>query len=216
MLQALSTLGVVTTLLFAGCSLQTSMQQPVVPGLVAYQQALAQRFETGQLPPEAYDDKHERNRVIDEMLVLVDQQFFDYELSLYNSNAVVNTIADAVTVGAGAGAALATGGTSQVLGAVTAMITGTRASFDKNFFAEQSRIALIVKMNALRAGVLEEIQTSKDQPVSSYSMASAMLDVQRYAQAGTVLAALQAIAEDSGAELKASRSRMMGMRRTQQ
>jgi hypothetical protein len=71
-------------------------------------------------------------------------------------------------------------------------------------------------MNALRAGVLEEIQTSKDQPVSSYSMASAMLDVQRYAQAGTVLAALQAIAEDSGAELKASRSRMMGMRRIQQ
>lgn len=216
MFQALSTLGVVTTLFLTGCSLQTSMQRPVVPGLSAYQQALVQRYEAGRLPAAAYDDQYQRNIVIDEMLVLVDQSFFDYQLDLYNSDALVNTISDAVTVGAGAGAAVATGGASQILGAVAATVAGARVSVNKNFFADQSRIALIVKMNALRAGVLEEIQLAKDLSIDDYPMSAAMLDVQRYAQAGTVLAALQAIAEDSGAELKAIRSRMMGIRRAQQ
>ena len=211
MFQALSTLGVMTALLLSGCSL-TSMQQPVVPGLDVYQQQLAQRFEAG-IPLEAYDDQLQRNRVVDEMVSLVDQSFYDYELSLYTTAATVNTISDAITVGAGAGAAVATGGTSQILGALAATLAATRVSIDKNFFAEQSRIALIVKMSALRAGVLEEIEESKDQPVEEYSLSAAMRDVLRYARAGTVLAALQAIAEDSGADLKATRARIMGIRR---
>jgi hypothetical protein len=199
--------------MLGGCSLVTVTETRTLPALSAYEQLLIDKYADGVIPPAAFHDVDQRNRVMHELVTLSNRAYSDYEMGIYRSNAIVSTVTDVVIMAAGAGGALATGGVSQALAAVTAVVAGTRATVDKNFFAEQSRIALIAKMTALRAAVLEEIQMSLDLPMNVYPMTAGLIDIQRYVNAGTVLAALQAVVEDSGAELQRTRHNMMGHRR---
>lgn len=200
--------------MLGGCSLASVTKPQTLPALSAYEEKLIQRYSTGHIPKDAYVSAHSRNTVLNELIILSNRAYIEYEVSIYSTHAVMNTVTDVVVMAAGAGAAAAGGSAAQALGAVTAAVTGVRASVDKNFFAEQSRIALITKMSALRWRVLEDLQIAMELPIELYPIQAGLIDIQRYVHAGSVLAALQAIVEDSGADLQRTRSDMMSHRRS--
>lgn len=75
----------------------------------------------------------------------------------------------------------------------------------KEFFAEQSRIALISKMRAIRLVKLSEIEENKKRPITDYPLSRALLDIQEFAESGTLVSGLQGLVEQSSSSLSSAR-----------
>lgn len=93
------------------------------------------------------------------------------------------------------------GGTLQskaVLGAFSGGLTGAKATIDKNFFEQKTAQALVSQMNAQRKAALVPILTGINEVVARYPLATAIVDLQAYYEAGTLLGALQGIQADAG------------------
>lgn len=188
----------VAVTLLGGCSAAkvTSATQD------AYRSSLEVKYVSGVLPPEAYSDAAVRNSTINDLVFLVDNTFQTYVESLYTSGALFDTVTDLAILGTSTVATVAGGeGAKAVMSAAIAAISGTRATVDKNYFAEQSRLALISKMREMRARELIPIEQGKQQDISTYPMSQAMVDLQNYFYAGDLLSALQDITSDAAAGL---------------
>lgn len=139
-----------------------------------------------------------RNQLIRELIWVIDAEYNDYESSLYVSTATLNTLTDWMVLGAtGAAAALSAGGSTaapSILSAGAAALTGARASVQENFFQQHGRVALIATMRALRADALVALTKGMRLAAASYPMSRAMVDLQTYANAGSLLTAMQSIA----------------------
>ncbi len=182
----------------------------------AYRTSLEERYASGVLPPEAYTNRAERNRTIDEITWTIDNSFQRYVESLYASGALFNTIADLVILGSSGAATVAGGeGAKTILSAVAAGVSGARSTIDQNYFAEQSRIALISKMKEMRARTLLRIEEGKQAPISVYPMSQAMVDLQAYYFAGNILSALQDITREAGEGLTRQQEALRLIRKTE-
>jgi hypothetical protein len=202
----------VVALAVAASGCVSSYARPQFEAQSAYTQQLVEKYQHGLLPERAWSSKTGRNDTINELIFLCDGVFEEYEVTLYTNNARFNTITDFIVMAAGAGGAVATGGASQALAATAGAVTGMRSSVEKNYFAQQSRIALIAKMDAERAKVLVQIEESKQLGINYYPLSAAMSDVQRYYQAGTLLSALKAVTEDAGIQLQSRRRNLQAVR----
>lgn len=179
-----------------------------------YRAAYLARAQVRGIPDDGAMSLEERNQRINEALWLVDQDFAQYEASLYVSAAAASTIADVATMAAAGAATVAGGeGIKTALAAVATGIAGTRAAVDRAFYAEQSRTALIATMRAQRANRLVEIELGKRLPVFEYPWSEAMLDVQAYAHAGSIVSALEGITKDSTRSLAVAQERLENARR---
>ena len=137
--------------------------------------------------------------MINELVWVIDNAFQNYVESLYASGALFDTITDLVVLGAASASTVAGGeGTKTILSAVAAGVSGSRATINKNYFAEQSKVALISKMKEMRARTLLRIEEGKRASVSAYPMSQAMVDLQAYYFAGNILSALQDITREAG------------------
>jgi hypothetical protein len=180
----------------------------------AYRASLEVRYASGVLPPEAYSNRAERNRVVDELVWTIDNDFQNYVESLYASGALFDTITDLVILGAASASTVAGGeGAKTILSAVAAGVTGARSTINKNFFAEQSKVALISKMKEMRARTLLRIEEGKRTPISVYPMSQAMVDLQAYYFAGNILSALQDITREAGEGLTQQQEALRLIRR---
>ena len=104
----------------------------------------------------------------------------------------------AVLLLGGAGAVSTVSSTQAILAAASAVVTGTKASFDKNAFYDSTIVALISQMNATRKDVLARIYSGLELNHKKYSLMKALIDVEDYFQAGTILGAVNAVSESSG------------------
>jgi hypothetical protein len=104
-------------------------------------------------------------------------------------------------------------GAKTILSAVAAGVTGARSTINKNFFAEQSKVALISKMKEMRARTLLRIEEGKRTPISVYPMSQAMVDLQAYYFAGNILSALQDITREAGEGLTQQQEALRLIRR---
>lgn len=204
-------LAALLALTLSGCALAASEQAPPWPAQEAYETRLAERYAAG-LPAEAAETVEGRNRAVDDLLYLCNVVYRDYEVELYTSGALFDTVADLAAMSTSAAGAVVGGGAAQVASGVVAGILGVHNSVDKNFYREQSRIALLTKTDALRTTKLAEIQELKQEPLDVWPLSAAMLDVQAYYEAGTLLAALKAVTEQSGAELSAAKAKLAAQR----
>jgi hypothetical protein len=89
-----------------------------------------------------------------------------------------------------------------VLSAIATGVTGIKTSYEKNFFDQQTRSAIVQKMRALRAEQLALLEDENHMKagLSEYDLQGGINDVNRYYDAGTVIAALQSIAESAGTQ----------------
>ena len=149
------------------------------------------------------DDARKRIRgdIINSRIAGIDIEFSQFQQGLHELGVSLNVGTDAVMLGLGAAGALASGGTSQVLSAASAAVTGLKGSIDKNAFYEQAMPALFAKMIAKRKMVLVNIRKGLTKAPSEYPLQQGIADLEEYRYAGTVPGAISAVIENSGAQL---------------
>lgn len=173
----------------------------------AYREAVIARVQPAELTDARVTTMRERNQVIFDAVFLLDDSYHRLEQQLYEEQATWATIADLAVLGASGAAAVASGeAVKTMLAAAASGITGARIAISRNLYAEASRYALIARMRASRARVLAEIERGARLPVRDYPLSRAVIDLQRLAAAGTLVSAVQAVAEESTRALETERA----------
>ena len=144
--------------------------------------------------------KRIRNEIINARLAAIDIQFSLFQQELHREGVGLNIGTDAIVLGLGAAGALVSGGTSQVLSATSAAVTGLKGSVDKKVFFEQTMPALFAQMIAKRKSVLVNICTGLLQSVSLYPLQQGIADVEEYRYSGTIPGAISSVIENAGAQ----------------
>ena len=139
-----------------------------------------------------------RNKLIAARTYAVDIQFSAFEENLFRQAREAGFAATLTTLGLTAAGAVAGGGTTQVLSAIAAGITGSRAAFEREVLAEHTVLAIHTSMRANRMIVLARIRLGLTQSVSQYPLAAGLTDVEDYYFQGTVLGALIGITKVVG------------------
>ncbi len=124
--------------------------------------------------------------------------FPQFEEDLFRQAREAGFAATVTTLGLTAAGAVAGGGTTQVLSAIAAGITGSRAAFEREVLAERTVLAIHTSMRANRMIVLARIRLGLTQSVSQYPLAAGLTDVEDYYFQGTVLGALIGITKAVG------------------
>lgn len=182
------------SIVFSACTLTRPPELSIQEN---YRDSLIKKF---SVPEIKIRNAEERDQNIDELIYLINSSYFAYEARIYATDGYVDLVSDVVVLGASTAAALVDGGaTRTILSAVSAGVTGVRGSIDKNFFQERSKVALVTKMREIRLNKLTQIESMKNLPLADYPWSSAMVDLQEYAESGTLLTALQKIIEEASA-----------------
>jgi len=146
------------------------------------------------------DRKRIRNEIINGRIAAIDINFSLFQEKLHEEGVGLNIGSDAIVLGLGAAGALASGGTSQVLSATSAAVTGLKGSIDKKVFFEQTMPALFAQMIAKRKAVLVNIRNGLHQNPSLYPLQQGMSDLEEYRYAGTIPGAISSVVENAGAQ----------------
>jgi hypothetical protein len=156
----------------------------------------------------------QRNKILIELIALIDQNYSNFEDRYYGLDAKVYFGGDVVNLGlTGVSSVTGTAHLKSVLSAIATGTTGIKTSYEKNFFDQQTRSAIVQKMRAGRAtqlAVLQDKDHMKAAAVCSnagcspYTLEAGLSDVEQYYEAGTIIGALQAFAQSAGAEQKSA------------
>jgi hypothetical protein len=141
----------------------------------------------------------QRNGIIEDLIFLVDVNYYQFESELYVGRLSFDTATDIGIIGLGAAGTLVDStGTQAILSAISGGIGGARVSINKNFFHEQSANALISTMRATRKSKLNFIRSAESLSLSDYPMTRALSDIIEYYNAGTIIGACENIISEAG------------------
>ncbi|MBY0312634.1 MAG: hypothetical protein K2W85_11240 [Phycisphaerales bacterium] len=147
--------------------------------------------------------KRIRNDAISNRIRFVDWHYSQLEDELRQSRSSIGFTSDAAVLTLNAvGTLVGPASTKAILHAISAGVVGTRSSFEKNYFFDQTTQVIIPKMQALRAEVRLEIEGQWAKPTADYPLSKALHDVDRYFRAGSVIMALMSLTNDTGAAAK--------------
>ena len=137
-----------------------------------------------------------RNRLLSAFIWSVDQNYDQFEVKFYSDKATEDIAGDFIGIALGSATVFtASAHAKTILATVAAAVVGTKASVDAHWYDTQTRESVVSEMRALRATQLTVIETGMTNPVSAYSLDQGILDVQAYYQDGSIVSALQAIAQ---------------------
>lgn len=153
-----------------------------------------------------------RNQILQELISLTDYNYGKFEESYYGSDANTNFWSDTLNLGlTGVSSVTGTAHLKSVLSAIATGNTGIKGSYLKNFYDNQARSAVVQQMRASRADILASIEdtshmkasvvATKDpsgKDVAPYSLEQGLADADSYFNAGTIIGALQTIAQAAG------------------
>lgn len=148
-----------------------------------------------------------RNQILQELIWVIDQNYGDFEQSYYGSDAGINFGGDVLNLGlTGVAAVSGTAHVKSILSAIATGATGVKTSYLKNFYDQQTRTAVVQQMRASRATELATIQDKDHMKasvvqsggVAAYGLEQGLSDIDSYFNAGTIIGALQAIAQAAG------------------
>ena len=151
-----------------------------------------QEIADGDMP-----DADRRNEIIYAAMAEIDALYAEFEVAVVGEvrrSGFFTTLAELAVDGAGS---FAGGGTSRILSAVSAGITGATESFDKDILVDRTVQALTAQMRASRKLVRARILPRLQQSAEVYPFTAAVSDLIAYRQAGTIVSALQKIAADA-------------------
>jgi hypothetical protein len=157
--------------------------------------------------------KELRDRFIGYCIWLADEDFNTYATKFDHNQAMAGLIADWSSLAMSGASAIAT--PAAVYGAIATGIQGAHAAYDRNMLAAQTRSAILMKMDALRADHLIEIYRSEQLPDSQYSLVQGLIDVQLYVNAGTVHEAIAAMSRDAAVQHQSSSALLKELRKSQ-
>lgn len=138
-----------------------------------------------------------RNQFIETRLAIVDAQFQRFIMALAAENAKGALAVDLAAIGAGSAGSLVSGGTSKVLSAVSAGLTGGQAAYDKSAFYDKALAALVAQMHASRSTIAASIFQRWSFDTTRYPLWMARQDIEAYQFAGSLPGAIAATASDA-------------------
>ena len=141
-----------------------------------------------------------RDEVVNAQIRAIDLQFTSFEQSLAMETAGLNTAVDLAVIGLGAATGVVGGaGIKAILGVVAGGLTGAKGVIDKDIFYSKTLPVLLTQMEAQRKVQLVKIREGLKLDAKTYPLGEALIDVEDYYKSGSIPAALQKIAEQSGA-----------------
>ncbi|MEO6785926.1 MAG: hypothetical protein ABI318_07305 [Chthoniobacteraceae bacterium] len=196
------TFAVVGGAFLAGCASSDrgnafAPQSPLASGAVAELEKELSR--PGLLDDGRWKTPDGRNELVQKLMFVCDYHFSQYEAKIVVGKAVRDTVFDQMIFGLTTAASLTTGAPAAIktLSAVAGGLAFTRTNYEKNFFQNQTMPVLIRKMHAMRKEKANQIAERLTLSTKSYSVYAAIIDLLDYYNRGTVLAAIQAISDDT-------------------
>lgn len=157
--------------------------------------------------------KEKRDEIITTRLLLIDKFYNRFIKDFSFEKQGMDTFVDVAVIGIDLAVATVGGAaTKAALGAASAGLTGSKLSFDKNFYFEKTVSVLITAMNAQRKFSLIQIKKGMKIELVDYSLAEALSDLDAYYFAGTFIGALESINEDAGAKSKDATEQINSLR----
>jgi cell division septum initiation protein DivIVA len=184
------------------CSCANQLRPPLAPN-TAYVNALKKKYEpVGPPQPKSkafsetiHEDAAEpegRNKIINELLYLVNDYYDRYELRWYATSAGVEAGADITTLGLDLGSAVAgTNSLKTILSTISAGIGGSKLALERDILQNQNMALIVRTMRESRKAKYEVIRIKMALPVNDYPIEEALIDIQEYWHAGTVIGAVQ-------------------------
>lgn len=150
-----------------------------------------------------------RNQYLEVGMALTDRAYSDYRKSIYEERVSGAFGVDMSILGLGAfGAGTASASAKTAASALSALITGGKASYDKNFFFDQALPAVISEMEARRADLRIQILNGMLLDADRFPMAAAKSYLEQYFDAGSMLSAITSVNNHSAEHQKASEERL--------
>lgn len=141
-----------------------------------------------------------RNNIIDTEVAAIDGRYPDFKESLWRNRNLSDFAFDMTNIALGFTGTIVGGAeTKTVTNALVAALTGAKTGINSDFYNQQTAMAIIAKMDALRSTQAALIWSNEKLGVSDYPLQKAVQDIYVYYADGTVLGALQGIASTSGA-----------------
>ena len=164
-------------------------------------------------PTDLLAKQEARNRLLSAFIWSVDQNYDRFEVKFYTDKATEDIAGDFIGIALGGATVFtASAHAKTILSTVAGAVVGTKASVDAHFYDTQTRESVVSEMRALRATQLTVLETGMTNPVSSYSLDQGILDVQAYYQDGSIVSALQAIAQITSANATNAKATLMQRR----
>jgi hypothetical protein len=145
----------------------------------------------------------ERNNVMNDLILIIDHNYYRIEKSLYGHKAWTDFGGSVVATGLSTAATLS--GANDVKTTLSALVTAieaTKTSFNKDVLQGQTMIAITAQMRKVRAEKMLEIRKSMKLEIGKYPLSEGLNDLMNYYNAGTFMAAVQSLSEDAAAAKK--------------
>jgi hypothetical protein len=155
-----------------------------------------------QSETDASKQKVIRNRIIYELITVIDDDYAVYEIQIRLDRSWKDIVVSVVSIGLTGTATLAGKGAANTLAAVDTGIKGANAAVDTNLMRDKSTEILLNAMRANRAKVLQDIYAKLDSGTDKYPLEAAMSDLVRYYNEGSLTAALTSLATETAADSK--------------
>ena len=147
----------------------------------------------GGLSPEGY-----RNMMIGTYLMAADLRFNDFRRHLSRQSRGSNFGLDLGILGFAGGASIATSErAANVLSAIAAGLTGTRAALNRDVFFDRTLPALFAAMDGLRTDIRTSIMVNMRRSAVEYPLSVAFADLANYENAGSLDSAIERITGDA-------------------
>ena len=171
---------------YAGTSLDASSS---AQRAVDAQTAIGGKYEVLPEKPK----KQKRNEIVNELVYLINDYYDKYEVRWFATSSGIGAVADIATLSLDTIVAASSGKQIRtILAAVSTGIGGSRLALEKDVLKNQSISVIIHTMRATRNKQYSDLQLKlKAQSTTDYPLEEALVDVQNYFHAGTVLGALQ-------------------------
>jgi len=134
-----------------------------------------------------------RNQIVNDLVFLINDYYDKYEVRWFATSSGIAAGSDIATLGLDTIVAASSGKQIRtILAAVSTGIGGSKIALEKDVLKNQSISVIIHTMRAARTKQYTDLQLKlKAQNATDYPLEEALVDVQNYFHAGTVLGALQ-------------------------
>lgn len=141
-----------------------------------------------------------RNSILFELMSIVDEDFAEYQKAVRSDRAYKDTLVTITSLALTGTAAAVGGGAAATLAAIDTGIKGANAAIDKNAFNDTAPNILLNQMQTDRDNIAAIIYAGMSKSTAVYTLEEGLRDVGNYYRAGSVTAAVIALANKTAAD----------------
>lgn len=199
----------------SGCATLRGSQDAVPElkpvGLVPIQQALLKYHKPSNSERDGLTRLSYREYILSTYIAGIEDRYKKFVDQLQAGDRGSALGLDLLQLGITGATALAGAGSVEDLATIGAITAGVRSSVDKRLYFDRTLPAVIASMNAERATILADIEQKRSLPTTSYSLDSAVSDLNRFQNAGRLEVAIARMTQIAQADNAAAQARLEGI-----